>query len=76
MIGSSDLLLMVSPPFTIPVFMEVSGIGGFVNLENHPQTHTTGSMKSKLKQKTETEGSLSRSRSKQHYFKQSLILAL
>jgi hypothetical protein len=56
-IESNDLLLMVSPPFTIPVFMEVSGIRGFVNLENHPQTRTTGSMKSKLKQKTETESS-------------------
>ncbi len=53
MICSSDLLLMVSPPFTIPVFMEVSGIRGFVN----PQTCTTGSMKSKLKQKTKTQSS-------------------
>jgi hypothetical protein len=57
MIGSSEYLLMVSPTFTIPVFMEVSGIRGFVNLENHPQTCTTGSMKSKLKQKTKTQGS-------------------
>jgi hypothetical protein len=48
---------MVSPPFTIPVFMEVYGIRGLVNLENHLQTCTTGSMKSKLKQKSETQGS-------------------
>ncbi len=37
--------------------MEVYGIRGLVNLENHLQTCTTGSMKSKLKQKSETQGS-------------------
>ncbi len=56
--------------------MEVSGIRGFVNLQNHPQTCTTGSMKSELKQKTETEGSFQNQDPNKHYFKQSLILAL